>query len=44
MLASYLQRWSIETIFEESKGEVGMDHYEMRSCSWLPWLIISWSV
>ena len=28
-------RWPIETIFEESKGEVGMDHYEMRS--WLGW-------
>lgn len=28
-------RWSIETIFEEAKGEVGMDHYEMRS--WLGW-------
>jgi len=28
-------RWPIETIFEESKGEVGMDHYEMRS--WQGW-------
>jgi len=28
-------RWPIETIFEESKGEVGFDHYEMRS--WLGW-------
>jgi hypothetical protein len=28
-------RWPIETIFEESKGEVGMDQYEMRS--WLGW-------
>lgn len=28
-------RWPIETIFEEAKGEVGMDHYEMRS--WLGW-------
>jgi SRSO17 transposase len=28
-------RWPIETIFEESKGEVGMDHYETRS--WLGW-------
>ena len=27
--------WPIETIFEESKGEVGMDQYEMRS--WLGW-------
>jgi len=28
-------RWPIETIFEEGKGEVGFDHYEMRS--WLGW-------
>ena len=28
-------RWPIESIFKESKGEVGMDHYEMRS--WLGW-------
>jgi SRSO17 transposase len=28
-------RWPIETIFEESKGELGFDHYEMRS--WLGW-------
>jgi SRSO17 transposase len=28
-------RWPIETIFEESKGEIGMDHYETRS--WLGW-------
>jgi len=28
-------RWPIETIFEEAKGEVGMDHYEMRS--WPGW-------
>jgi SRSO17 transposase len=28
-------RWPIETTFEESKGEVGFDHYEMRS--WLGW-------
>jgi len=28
-------RWPIETIFEESKGEVGLDHYEMRS--WIGW-------
>ena len=28
-------RWPIESIFEESKGEIGMDHYEMRS--WLGW-------
>jgi len=28
-------RWPIESIFEEAKGEVGMDHYEMRS--WMGW-------
>ena len=28
-------RWPIESIFEESKGEVGFDHYETRS--WLGW-------
>jgi SRSO17 transposase len=28
-------RWPIETIFEESKGAVGFDHYETRS--WLGW-------
>jgi len=28
-------RWPIETIFEEAKGEVGLDHYEIRS--WLGW-------
>ena len=28
-------RWPIESIFEESKGELGMDQYEMRS--WLGW-------
>jgi len=28
-------RWPIETIFEEAKGEVGLDHYEMRS--WAGW-------
>ena len=28
-------RWPIETTFKESKGEVGFDHYEMRS--WLGW-------
>ena len=28
-------RWPIEIIFEESKGEVGFDHYEMRG--WLGW-------
>jgi SRSO17 transposase len=28
-------RWPIETIFEEAKGEAGLDQYEMRS--WLGW-------
>lgn len=28
-------RWPIETAFEESKGELGLDHYETRS--WLGW-------
>jgi hypothetical protein len=28
-------RWPIEIIFEEAKGEVCFDHYEMRS--WLDW-------
>lgn len=28
-------RWAIECCFAESKGEVGLDHYEMRS--WLGW-------
>lgn len=28
-------RWPIETIFEESKGEIGFDHYETRS--WPGW-------
>jgi SRSO17 transposase len=27
--------WHIEIIFEESKGEIGFNHYEMRS--WLGW-------
>jgi SRSO17 transposase len=29
-------RWPIETIFEEGKGEIGLDHYQTRS--WLGWL------
>jgi SRSO17 transposase len=28
-------RWPVESIFEESKGEVGLDHYETRS--WRGW-------
>jgi SRSO17 transposase len=27
------QRWAVETSFEEAKGEVGLDHYEVRSFS-----------
>jgi SRSO17 transposase len=33
-------RWPIESIFEEAKGEVGFDHYEMRS--WLGWHHHGW--
>lgn len=29
------QRWPIETVLEEAKGEVGMDHYETRT--WRGW-------
>jgi SRSO17 transposase len=29
------QRWPIEAAFEEAKGEVGLDHYEVRL--WLAW-------
>lgn len=28
-------RWSIESLFEDSKGEVGLDQYEVRS--WVGW-------
>lgn len=28
-------RWPIESIFKEAKGQVGFDHYELRS--WLGW-------
>ena len=28
-------RWSIESLFEQAKGEVGLDHYEVRS--WAGW-------
>jgi SRSO17 transposase len=28
-------RWPVEIIFEESKGEIGFDHYETRS--WVGW-------
>lgn len=29
------RRWTIETAFKEAKGEVGLDHYEVRS--WTGW-------
>jgi SRSO17 transposase len=29
------QRWRIEAAFEEAKGEVGLDHYEVRL--WPAW-------
>jgi len=29
------QRWTIETGFETAKGEVGLDHYEVRQ--WIAW-------
>jgi SRSO17 transposase len=28
-------RWPIESLFEQAKGEVGLDHYEVRS--WIGW-------
>ena len=28
-------RWTIESLFEQAKGEVGLDHYEVRS--WVGW-------
>jgi len=28
-------RWSIESLFEQAKGEAGLDHYEVRS--WVGW-------
>ena len=28
-------RWTVERCFEEAKGEVGLDHYEVRS--WTGW-------
>ena len=30
-----VRRWPIETAFEEAKGELGMDHYEVRT--WRGW-------
>ena len=29
------ERWAIESAFEEAKGEIGMDHYEVRK--WDAW-------
>ncbi len=31
ILASYLQRWPIETFYQDSKGHLGLDEYRMRS-------------
>jgi SRSO17 transposase len=28
-------RWTVESLFEQAKGEVGLDHYEVRS--WIGW-------
>lgn len=28
-------RWPVETVFEESKGEIGLDHYQLRT--WRGW-------
>ena len=28
-------RWAVESLFEQAKGEVGLDHYEVRS--WVGW-------
>lgn len=31
ILATYLQRWPIETFYQDSKGHLGLDKYRMRS-------------
>ncbi len=31
ILATYLQRWPIETFYQDSKGHLGLDQYRMRS-------------
>ena len=31
ILASYLQRWPIETFYQDSKGHLGLDKYRMRT-------------
>jgi hypothetical protein len=35
LLAEYRDRWTVESSFEAAKGEVGLDHYEVRS--WTGW-------
>src|SRR5918995_906851 len=35
VLAGRKARWTIETCFEDAKGEVGLDQYEVRS--WTGW-------
>ena len=35
MAAAIGTRWTVEQCFEEGKGEVGLDHYEVRS--WQGW-------
>jgi SRSO17 transposase len=35
MVAAIGMRWTVEQCFEEGKGEVGLDHYEVRS--WQGW-------
>jgi SRSO17 transposase len=31
IIATYLQRWPIETFYQDSKGNLGLDEYRMRS-------------
>ncbi len=35
LVRSCQERWAIEVAFEEAKGEIGMDHYELRK--WGTW-------
>ncbi|MBC7346847.1 MAG: transposase, partial [Clostridia bacterium] len=35
MARATILRWTIEQYFQEGKGELGMDHYELRS--WQGW-------
>ena len=30
VIESYLQRWPIETFYQDSKGHLGLDEYRMR--------------